>query len=75
MELEIKGLNGKIKFHKSGPEGKESGQSMPNVYLIKIDNGKVVIPQDEAAALTESGAAGEDGSRFRRRLLRPAPGK
>ena len=30
---------------KSGPAGKESGQSIPTVYLIKIDNGKVVIPQ------------------------------
>ena len=44
-QLDITGLNGKIKFTKSGPEGKESGQSIPTVYLIKIDNGKVVIPQ------------------------------
>ena len=29
------GMNGKIKFEKQGPAGKESGQSMPNVYLIK----------------------------------------
>jgi branched-chain amino acid transport system substrate-binding protein len=39
------GLNGKIKFEKQGPEGKESGQSMPNVYLIKVDNAKVVLPK------------------------------
>ncbi len=44
-QLDITGLNGKIKFTKAGPEGKESGQSIPTVYLIKIDNGKVVIPQ------------------------------
>jgi branched-chain amino acid transport system substrate-binding protein len=44
-QLDITGLNGKIKFIKAGPEGKESGQSIPTVYLIKIENGKVVIPQ------------------------------
>ena len=44
-QIDITGLNGKIKFTKAGPEGKESGQSIPTVYLIKIDNGKVVIPQ------------------------------
>ncbi len=30
---------------KQGPAGKESGQSMPNVYLIKVDNAKVVLPK------------------------------
>jgi branched-chain amino acid transport system substrate-binding protein len=44
-QLEITGLNGKIKFTKAGPDGKESGQSIPTVYLIKIENGKVVVPQ------------------------------
>ncbi len=44
-DTEIDGLNGKIKFRKIGPEGKESGQSIPNVYLIHIENGKVVVPQ------------------------------
>ena len=44
-ELDINGLNGKIKFTKAGPDGKESGQSIPTVYLIKIENGKVVVPQ------------------------------
>jgi len=37
------GLNGRIKFEKQGPSGKESGQSMPNLYLIKIDKDKVVL--------------------------------
>jgi branched-chain amino acid transport system substrate-binding protein len=44
-QLDITGLNGKIKFIKSGPDGKESGQSIPTVYLIKIENGKVIIPK------------------------------
>ena len=42
-QTELTGLNGKIKFNKAGPAGKESGQSMPNVYLIKIENGKVAV--------------------------------
>ncbi len=44
-QVDLKGLNGEIKFAKSGPAGKESGQSKPDVYLIKIDNGKVIVPQ------------------------------
>jgi branched-chain amino acid transport system substrate-binding protein len=44
-QTELMGLNGKIKFEKQGPAGKESGQSMPNVYLIKIDNAKVILPK------------------------------
>ena len=43
--IEVKGLNGNIKFQKPGPGGKESGQSIPNVYLIEIEGGKVVVPQ------------------------------
>jgi branched-chain amino acid transport system substrate-binding protein len=39
------GLNGPIKFQKQGPSGRESGQSMPNLYLIKIENGKVVLAE------------------------------
>ena len=40
-DIKIKGLNGDIVFRKSGPEGKESGQSQPNVYLIEITDGKI----------------------------------
>ncbi|MGY4290311.1 hypothetical protein ACVWXO_009577 [Bradyrhizobium sp. LM2.7] len=40
-DIRLKGLNGDIVFRKSGPEGKESGQSQPNVYLIEINEGKV----------------------------------
>src|SRR4051812_1266273 len=44
--VDIMGLNGPIKFTKSGPTGKESGQSKPNVYMIQISNGKVtLVPQ------------------------------
>lgn len=39
------GLNGPIKFQKQGPAGRESGQSMPNLYLIKIEGGKVVLAE------------------------------
>jgi branched-chain amino acid transport system substrate-binding protein len=44
-QIEVEGLNGKIKFTKSGPAGAESGQSIPDVYLIRIEGGKVVVPQ------------------------------
>jgi branched-chain amino acid transport system substrate-binding protein len=44
-KTELMGLNGTIKFEKSGPSGKESGQSRPNVYLIKIVDGKVTHPK------------------------------
>ena len=40
-DINVKGLNGDIVFRKSGPAGKESGQSQPNVYLIEISDGKV----------------------------------
>jgi branched-chain amino acid transport system substrate-binding protein len=40
-DIDVKGLNGDIVFQKSGPAGKESGQSQPNVYLIEINDGKV----------------------------------
>jgi branched-chain amino acid transport system substrate-binding protein len=43
-QIELPGMNGMIKFNKSGPAGQESGQSSPGIYLIKIENGKVVIP-------------------------------
>jgi branched-chain amino acid transport system substrate-binding protein len=43
-QVELNGMNGPIKFRKAGPEGKESGQSIPGVYLIRIEDGKVVVP-------------------------------
>src|SRR5687767_10697737 len=40
---QLTGLNGKIAFTKAGPAGKESGQSIPAVYVVKIDNGKIAL--------------------------------
>ena len=42
--VDFTGLNGPIRFAKAGPAGSESGQSKPDVYLVKIDGGKVVVP-------------------------------
>ena len=42
--VDFTGLNGPIRFVKSGPAGKESGQSKPDVYLIEIKDGRVVVP-------------------------------
>ena len=39
--VEVEGVNGDIKFAKQGPEGSESGQNLPNVYVIEISDGKV----------------------------------
>ena len=44
-KTDFMGLNGPIKFQKQGPAGRESGQSIPNLYLIKIENGKVVLAE------------------------------
>jgi branched-chain amino acid transport system substrate-binding protein len=44
-KVNIVGLNGPIKFEKEGPNGQESGQSTPKIYLVKIENGKVVVPK------------------------------
>jgi branched-chain amino acid transport system substrate-binding protein len=43
-EVEVEGVNGDIKFTKQGPEGKESGQSLANVYVVEVEDGKVVRP-------------------------------
>jgi len=39
--VEVHGVNGDIKFTKQGPEGNESGQNVPNVYVIEIADGKI----------------------------------
>ncbi len=41
-KVKIGGIYGDIAFDKQGPAGKESGQSTPSVYLVKIENGKIV---------------------------------
>jgi branched-chain amino acid transport system substrate-binding protein len=42
--VDVHGVNGDIKFTKQGPEGSESGQNLPNVYVVGIEGGKVVQP-------------------------------
>jgi branched-chain amino acid transport system substrate-binding protein len=37
----VKGVNGNIAFIKQGPEGNESAQNQPNIYVVRIDGGKV----------------------------------
>lgn len=39
--VKVKGVNGNISFIKQGPEGKESAQNQPNVYVVTIKDGKV----------------------------------
>src|ERR671930_2074316 len=43
-QVELPGKKGQIKFEKAGAAGQESGQSNPGIYLIKIENGKIVLP-------------------------------
>ena len=40
--VNVKGINGDIAFIKQGPAGQESAQNVPSVYVVRIDNGKVV---------------------------------
>lgn len=42
--VQVHGVNGDISFIKQGPKGKESGQNIPNVYVVTIKNGKVALP-------------------------------
>lgn len=39
--VQVKGVNGNISFVKQGPEGQESAQNQPNIFLVKIDGNKV----------------------------------
>lgn len=43
--VHVKGVNGNISFIKQGPAGKESGQNVPNVYVVEIKGGKVILPK------------------------------
>jgi branched-chain amino acid transport system substrate-binding protein len=43
-KTKVKGVNGNIAFIKHGPAGQESGQSVPNVYIVQIKDGKVAKP-------------------------------
>ncbi|MFW6024559.1 MAG: ABC transporter substrate-binding protein [Dichotomicrobium sp.] len=39
--VKVKGVNGDISFIKQGPEGCESAQNIPNVYIVKIEDGEI----------------------------------
>ena len=39
--VKVAGVNGNIAFIKQGPAGKESGQNQPNIYIVKIVDGKI----------------------------------
>jgi len=43
-DVHVKGINGDIRFNKQGPAGKESGQNLPNIYVVQIKHGKVTLP-------------------------------
>jgi branched-chain amino acid transport system substrate-binding protein len=45
-KVDVKGVNGDIKFEKVGVAGSESGQSSPNVYVVEIKDGKLALPQN-----------------------------
>jgi branched-chain amino acid transport system substrate-binding protein len=42
-DVEVEGINGDIKFIAQGPEGSESAQNSPNIYVVKIEDGKVTL--------------------------------
>jgi branched-chain amino acid transport system substrate-binding protein len=42
-KVNIPGVNGNIHFHKEGPAGKESGQNQPNVYIVRLADGKTSL--------------------------------
>lgn len=44
-QVDVKGVNGDVKFNKVGVEGSESGQSSPNVYVVEIKDGKLALPK------------------------------
>src|SRR5262249_338094 len=62
-QIELPGMNGKIKFEKAGPAGQESGQSNPGIYLIKIENGKVVLPNASRRPEPRGSPGGRESAR------------
>lgn len=44
-KVHVKGVNGDIHFIKEGPKGRESGQNVPNIYVVENKDGKVVLPK------------------------------
>lgn len=39
-KVDVKGVNGDIRFMKEGPAGRESGQNKPNVAIVSLSEGK-----------------------------------
>jgi branched-chain amino acid transport system substrate-binding protein len=44
-KVSLAGVNGPIAFEKDGPPGKESGQSRPSIFIVRIKDGKVALPE------------------------------
>ena len=42
--IHVDGVNGDISFIKQGPQGSESAQNSPNVYIVTIRNGQIALP-------------------------------
>ena len=42
--IHVDGVNGDISFIKQGPQGSESAQNSPNVYVVTIRNGQIALP-------------------------------
>ncbi|GAA4339864.1 ABC transporter substrate-binding protein [Pigmentiphaga soli] len=42
-KVNVKGVNGDIAFVKEGPAGKESGQAVPNIYVVELKDGQVAV--------------------------------
>lgn len=41
--VRLQGVNGDIAFRKDGPEGRESGQNAPNIYVTRVAEGRVTL--------------------------------
>jgi branched-chain amino acid transport system substrate-binding protein len=43
-KVNVMGVNGPIKFEQDGPQGKESGQSRPSIFIVQVKDGKIALP-------------------------------
>lgn len=43
-KTKLPAVNGDIAFIKEGPAGQESGQNVPNIYVVLLNQGKVTMP-------------------------------
>lgn len=42
-DVHVQGANGDIAFAKDGPAGRESGQNRPNVYIVRVSEGRATL--------------------------------